>query len=628
MANAKPDARVRAAAEGWSQLRRPLWLFDPVSCRGLYANPPAMALWGADSVEELLARDFSKLSPAVKARTDRLAAATAGGEEVSERWTFYPKGVPVTVNATISAFPLSDGRNVLLFEATPVDVEESERRAVEALRHTSSLITLFDPTGRALFANPAAYTAYGLDTPGFADRFADAAAGAAAWEKVARGEILGDLIAVRTRAGGRWHHLDARQVVDPVSGETGVLLSERDVSAQIEAEQALRAAHERAEVAEAKQRFLANMSHELRTPLNTVLGFSRLLETGGLEPEQAGHARRITEAGEGLLAAVNDVILLSELDTGEWVASPSPFDPIALLEEALLGVEASAAAKGLALELACDTAPPGLVGDKELLKAAVDHLVGNAVKFTEAGQVCATLGWEADGDAVALSIRIDDTGPGMDDAACAQLFRPLTQGDDGLRKRIGGGGLGLAVVKAAVAHLNGAIEVKTAPGEGTSFTLRLSLPRAAVATDVAKARSEPEENRGAISVLYADDHQNNRLLVQAILTSQGVLCETVCDGAEAVQAVRERQYDVVLMDIHMPVLDGVGATREIRGLQGAQADIPILALTANTLSEHRRIYAEAGLDGCIGKPFSPPALIEQVRTWAAAWRSGRRRSAA
>jgi signal transduction histidine kinase len=622
------DARIRAAMEGWAQLRQPLWLFDPVSCRGLYANPPAMNLWGADSAEELLSRDFSKLSPAVRTRTERLAAATVDGQEVTERWTFYPRGQPLTVQATISAFALADGRKALLFEATPVDAEEGERRAVEALRHTSSLITLFDPSGRPLFANPAAFAAYGSDTTQFTERFAEAGAGAKAWEKVTGGEILGDLVAVRTRRGDRWHHLDARQVVDPVTGETGVLLSERDVSAQIEAEQALHAAHERVEVAEAKQRFLANMSHELRTPLNTVLGFSRLLEGGELNVEQAGHARRITEAGEGLLGVINDVILLSELDTGEWVSTPAAIDPRALVGEALTEVESAAAAKGLALELTCDGGLASLEGDAELLSVTVRHLVDNAVKFTAAGRVSVSVSIGVSADDAALSIRVSDTGPGIDEATQARLFRSLTQGDDGLRKRIGGGGLGLAVVKAAIAHMGGEIEIDSAPGRGSTFTLRVVLPRASAGVCARETEDDAVEDLGVVRVLYADDHASNRMLVHAILSSHGCLCDVVCDGAEAVQAVRDNDYDVVLMDIHMPVQDGVSATREIRALPGPEARVPILALTANTLSEHRRIYAEAGLDDCIGKPFSPPALIAQVLTWANTGRSDRRRSAA
>ena len=167
MPSATPTPGLPANLEAWDRLRRPIWLFDPISCRGLYANAAAIELWGAASREELLARDFSELSPAVRTRVERLALATANGESVTERWSFYPQGRPVTVQAMISSFALDDGRVVLLFEAEPVDVEAEELRAVEALRHTSILITLFDPKGRPTFTTPAAFAAYGEAAPGF-----------------------------------------------------------------------------------------------------------------------------------------------------------------------------------------------------------------------------------------------------------------------------------------------------------------------------------------------------------------------------------------------------------------------------------------------------------------------------
>ena len=155
----------------WNRLRRPVWMFDPAASKGVYANPSALALWGSDTLEALLARDFFNLSPAIKARTARLVQVTADGETVSERWTFYPNGQPVTVKATISTFLLADDRPVLLFEAAPIDVGPAERRAVEALRYTPTLISLFDQEGGALFSNPAAFSAYGSGNLAYGERF-------------------------------------------------------------------------------------------------------------------------------------------------------------------------------------------------------------------------------------------------------------------------------------------------------------------------------------------------------------------------------------------------------------------------------------------------------------------------
>jgi len=314
-----PDAfEPSPAMKAWDSLRRPIWLFDPVGLRGVYANTAALALWGAETLAELLSRDFSQLSPAVLARTDRLARATAGGETVDEQWTFYPGGQPVTVQATISTYRLDDGRPVLMFEAAPSEVSAGERRSVEALRHTSTLITLFDAEGRAIFSNPAAFSAYDhLEHP-FVARFREPERGRELFERARGGAIAADLCEVETAKGRRWHHLDARPVIDPVTGAPGVLLNEKDVTARVEAEAARAAAEQKAAMAEARQKFLTDMSHELRTPLNAVIGFAGLLRDSGLDPARAVQATRILDAGERLNHVVERMIALE--DPGEPAA--------------------------------------------------------------------------------------------------------------------------------------------------------------------------------------------------------------------------------------------------------------------------------------------------------------------
>lgn len=456
-------------ARASDRLRRPVWLYDPRTSRGLYANPPALALWGAETLDELLARDFSVLSPAVKVRTDRLVELTADGQEVSERWTFYPKGRPVTVEATISAFRVADGRDVLLFEASPTEVGAGERRAVEALRHTSATITLFGRDGARLFANPAAYSAYGADDRSFWAHFADPEAGQAMFAIAAAGERVTGLHEVATRAGLRWHHMDAHPVFDPVTGEAGVLLNEQDVTARVEAETSRAAAEQKAAMAEARQIFLTEMSHDLRTPLNAVIGFSTLLTEAGLAAAPADHARRIREAGEGLLSVVNRMIDLSEA-----------------------GLEVSP--------------------------------------------------------------------PRSPEAATAEPPEQAT--DEG--------------VGAAAAVLR---------------------------------------------VLYVDDNESNRTLVRAMLATQGIACETANDGQRGLEAAACGDWDVILMDIQMPIMDGVTAARRIRSLAGAAAATPIIALTANTLDEQVRAYSEAGMDDCIAKPVNMVELLTKTAHWGGCGRS-------
>ena len=273
-------------AKAWDQLRRPVWVFDPVARRGVYANAPALLLWEARSRAELLGRDFSNLSPAVVARTDRLAKATAGGKAITESWTFYPRGHAVTVEAVISSIGLGGGGRGLLFEADSIEIDEGELRAVEALRHTSSLISLFDVRGRVLFTNPAAFAAYGEGDFGYRFRRAEQAREALA--RVLRGEVLSSLMEVETRQGYRSHHLDARQVTDPVSGRASILLSERDVSAQVAAERALVVARERIDAADARdaarrveQRLREASEARLRAVFETSYQFQALLTLRG-----------------------------------------------------------------------------------------------------------------------------------------------------------------------------------------------------------------------------------------------------------------------------------------------------------------------------------------------------------
>lgn len=456
----------------WDRLRRPIWLYDPRTGRKPYANPAALTLWAADSREEFLARDFSARSPAMKARIRRLVELTAGGATVSERWTFFPHDQPVTTQATISAFRTEAGEDLLLFEAAPEEIAAEERRSVEALRHASAMISLFDDEGRRLFANPAAYAAYGGEEGDFAARFADPAAGAEMLAS-ARTTVVSRLHAVITGAGARWHHMDARPVPDPVTGRTCILLNEQDVTDRVEAEIARSAAEQKAAMSDARQRFLTEMSHELRTPLNAVIGFSGLLADAGLDAGNTDQARRIHAAGLRLLEVVNQMI-----------ASP----PEALPTPA--------------------TASDQTVPD------------GEAPPPAAAGE---------EGDA----------------------------GDGGLR------------------------------------------------------------------ALYVDDNESNRTLVQAMLRAAGVACETAVDGGEGVAAAGRGDWDVILMDIQMPVLDGVSASRRIRTLDGPAAAVPIIAVTANTLEEQVASYFEAGMVDCVAKPVDMGELVSKVFHWGASgWRQG------
>jgi CheY-like chemotaxis protein/anti-sigma regulatory factor (Ser/Thr protein kinase) len=381
----------------------------------------------------------------------------------------------------------------------------------------------------------------------------------------------------------------------------------------VEAERALRAAQERAEAAEAKERFLANMSHELRTPLNSVIGFAGLLGVSALDEAQAGYLSRISEAGQTLLTIINDLIDLSELDGGEVALEIAPFDPARLLHDALVAIEPATSAKGLTLELfASEDLDVRLLGDARRIGAVVSQYLSNAVKYTDQGRVTVALAGGIQGeDAFAFEVSVSDTGPGVDAGMQSHLFSRFTQGDDSTRKRVGGAGVGLAICKELISLMGGEVGVESEPGRGARFWFRLALPVAP-----GQAGQRAGEDR-PLTVLYADDHEANRVLVQRLLESQGHRCDVVNDGAEAVVAVRTGIYDLVLMDIQMPVQDGVSATIDIRAGEGPSAAVPIIALTANTLAEQKQSYAAAGLNDCIAKPVRVDELFERLAFWAA-----------
>lgn len=613
-----PDATatLKASTLPWDCLRHPIWLFDPETCRGLYANPPAMALWDAKTLDELLARDFTKLSPAVRTRTERLARATAHGECITERWTFYPKGQPVTVQAVISAYVQADGRSALLFEATPIDVEDGERRAVEALRHTSSLITLFTSNGIPIFSNPATTATYG-DAVGFRDRFSDGDYGNAVLKAVQSSKILAELVEVSTLRGTRSHHIDVRQVLDPVTGEISILLSERDVTAQVEAERSLLLAEERAAAAIAKQSFLSNVSHEFRTPLTSVLGYSALLLADETLPKEArGSLDRIVAAGESLLRIVNSVILLDEIDKGEIEIQPTVFSLNDLIQEVNYSSAPSATRKGLEFRNEHSHRDDLFVAsDKGKILAILEIFATNAVRFTQSGEVVIGVNVkELSESSVYVSIYVKDTGPGIEQGVQKLIFNRFDRAEQG-RSSTGGSGFRLAVAKSLAHLLGGEIEVTSSLGKGATFSLSLRLPLVGGATQTLITFENRDCSGTPAIILYADDHENNRVLVSSILCSQGYICDLAEDGQQALEAIKNNRYDLILMDIQMPVMDGVEATRAVRAAN-FQNDVPIIALTANTLQHELKLYEAAGINNVIAKPINIAGLLNKVAHWS------------
>jgi len=380
----------------------------------------------------------------------------------------------------------------------------------------------------------------------------------------------------------------------------------RDVTDTKRLEEALIEARDRAESgARAKSEFLANMSHELRTPLTSVIGFSGLLEdSANLPPAERTWANRIATASNALLGVINDILDYSKLEADAVGLDPQPFDPRAMAEAAAAIVESQCLARGLTLtvDVAADL-PTALMGDEGRLRQVTLNFLSNAVKFTSAGEIRLTIGE----DGGRLRVTVSDTGIGIAPDKIAQLFDRFTQGDASTTRVYGGTGLGLAISHRLIEMMDGQIGANSRPGEGSTFWFTVPLRRA----EAAQTPSAPADRAipAGLRVLMADDAPANRELVTAIMGGLGVNLDTVCDGAEAVEAARSGGYDLILMDVHMPVMDGLAATRAIRAMGGAVARTPIVALTANVQPEQIERCMAAGMDGHVGKPIQLTELL-------------------
>ncbi len=372
---------------------------------------------------------------------------------------------------------------------------------------------------------------------------------------------------------------------------------------------------------QAKSAFLANMSHEIRTPMNAILGVSQILLREGGTPSQREKLETIQRAGHHLLSIINDILDLSKIESGNFGLEEIPVEIDKLLENVSSLMADRAREKGLSIEVAADGVPTHLAGDPTRLQQALVNYISNAIKFTTSGTIKVRVVEQESGtDHVLLRFEVEDTGIGIEPEAMSRLFARFEQAENATSRKYGGTGLGLAITRKLAELMGGGAGARSMPGKGSTFWFSARLKRTSNANEASVeaveglAEDNLKRDHAGCRILLVEDEEINREVVCLLLDAVGAQVEVAVDGIDAVALADRYRYDLILMDMLLPRMDGVDATRQIRKLPDGK-EVPIVAMTANAFPEDKEKCFAAGMNDFITKPFIPEALYRVILKW-------------
>ncbi len=597
---------------------------------------------------ELLGRDFASIThPEDRRPNVQLLHDLGGGisrTAVFEKRYVRKDGDIAWVRLNVTVLGMPDHPESARFLTLCEDITEnkraeealkrSERRFRSLIENAMDIITILRPDGTVVYDSPAVGRVLGYSPQEMTGHSVfehlhpdDRQSARLALSEVIAGKREGMLTPYRLRhKDGTWRILESTgQNLTSIPGIEGIVVNSRDVTEHYAAQERITAANrelERAlalarEATELKSRFLANMSHEIRTPMNGIIGMSDLLQDAALDSEQQEISAAIRSSAGSLLTIINDILDISKIEAGKLAVENVPFRIGDAVRDVATLFAPSAGEKHLDFEaVIAEDVPDMLTGDPVRFRQVLVNLVGNAVKFTDHGSVRLKVTSTADPSGlVRVTSTVYDSGIGISREQMAHLFESFRQGDNSTTRRFGGSGLGLCISRELALMMNGDITVESALGSGATFRFTALLGRAA-ASEALPPR-EVTSSADAIAViparvLVAEDNDINARLTTRILEKAGHSISLARDGEQAVRAFGQGDWDVVLMDVQMPVMDGVEAARRIRQLPDGKST-PIIALTANAMAGDRERYLAAGMNDYLSKPLDALRMLEKIQ---------------